>query len=259
MPALRRPCTPSQTPDVRRSASTRSGGNAAPRRSASSRGRSQRSGWRESKGWYAVLAMRYTLLPPLTGGGTSKIGLAEAVDHLRNRRALGASREIERHTVAQDRMRKRDDIVDRRRKASFEQRPSPDREHKGLARARRGSPGDEVPYILAGAVVRTSRAHQAQDRLDDLFADRKAAHQRLRPHQGFGIDDALRRPLVADRCRHQHLLFGFAVGITDIDLQQETVELRFGKRIGAFLLQRILGGEHMEGPGQVVTLAADRH
>src|SRR5258706_15010770 len=147
MPALRRPCTPSQTPDVRRSASTKSGGNAAPRRSASSRGRSQRSGWRESKGWYAVLAMRCALLPPSREGGTSKIGLAKTVDHLRNCRALGTRREVERHAVAQDRMRQRDDIVDRRSKAPFEQCPGPDREHEGLAGARRRTPGDEVSDI----------------------------------------------------------------------------------------------------------------
>ena len=44
----------------------------------------------------------------------------------------------------------------------------------------------------------------------------------------------------------QHAPLGFQIGIADIDLQQETVELRFGQGIGAFLLQRILRRQHME-------------
>ena len=50
----------------------------------------------------------------------------------------------------------------------------------------------------------------------------------------------------------QHLPLGFVVGIVDIDLQQEAVELRFGQRIGAFLLQRVLRRQHVERRGQVV-------
>ena len=36
------------------------------------------------------------------------------------------------------------------------------------------------------------------------------------------------------------------VRIVDVDLHQEAVELRFGQRIGAFLLDRVLRREHME-------------
>ena len=41
--------------------------------------------------------------------------------------------------------------------------------------------------------------------------------------------------------RDQNALFRLKIGITDVDLHQEAVELRFGKRIGAFLFQRVLG------------------
>ena len=51
---------------------------------------------------------------------------------------------------------------------------------------------------------------------------------------------------------------GGAVGIADVDLHQEAVELRLGQRIGAFLLQRILRRQHVEGLRQVVPLAGDR-
>ncbi len=45
----------------------------------------------------------------------------------------------------------------------------------------------------------------------------------------------------------QDAALGVAVGIVDVDFHQEAVELRFGQRIGAFLLQRVLRREHMEG------------
>ena len=48
---------------------------------------------------------------------------------------------------------------------------------------------------------------------------------------------------------------GVAVGIADVDLQQEAVELRLGQRIGALLLDRVLGRQHVEGLRQVVALA----
>ena len=51
------------------------------------------------------------------------------------------------------------------------------------------------------------------------------------------------------------LPLGRLVGIADIDLQQEAVELGFRQRIGAFLLERILGRQHVEGRRQVVALA----
>ena len=51
---------------------------------------------------------------------------------------------------------------------------------------------------------------------------------------------------------------GLVVGIVDVDLHQEAVELRFRKGIGALLLDRVLGGEHVEGARHVVTVAGDR-
>ena len=51
---------------------------------------------------------------------------------------------------------------------------------------------------------------------------------------------------------------GLELGIEDVDLHQEAVELGFRQRIGAFLLQRVLGGQHMERRGQVVARAGDR-
>src|ERR1041384_2475347 len=49
-----------------------------------------------------------------------------------------------------------------------------------------------------------------------------------------------RRPSCAQRGGEQHAPLRRLVGIIDVDLQEETVKLRLGERVGAFLLQRIL-------------------
>ena len=61
-------------------------------------------------------------------------------------------------------------------------------------------------------------------------------------------------PVVASRTRFSD----FEIGIADVDLHQEAVELGFGKGIGAFLLQRVLRGQNVERVGQVVAHAGDR-
>ncbi|MGY4368326.1 hypothetical protein ACVW1A_004391 [Bradyrhizobium sp. LB1.3] len=53
----------------------------------------------------------------------------------------------------------------------------------------------------------------------------------------------------------QDTALGVAIGIVDVDLHQETVELRFRQRIGSFLLQRVLRGEYMERLRQIVARA----
>src|SRR5437764_10343003 len=114
MPALRRPCTPSQMPDVKRSASTSNGGSAEASRSASSRGRSQCSCCVGADAG-AVLAICI-----LCGGAEGldsyatrlEICLAEAVDHLCDGGAFGTCREIQRHAVTQNRMRQRQHVID---------------------------------------------------------------------------------------------------------------------------------------------------
>ncbi len=45
--------------------------------------------------------------------------------------------------------------------------------------------------------------------------------------------------------------------IVDLDIEHEAIELRFGQRIGSFLLDRILRGDGKEGFGQIVGRASD--
>ncbi len=55
----------------------------------------------------------------------------------------------------------------------------------------------------------------------------------------------------------QDLPFGFEVRIIDVNFHQEAVELGFRQGIGAFLLKRVLGCQHVERFGQVVACAGD--
>ena len=48
------------------------------------------------------------------------------------------------------------------------------------------------------------------------------------------------------------------VGIVDVDVEHEAVELRLGQRVGAFLLDRVLRGQHEERLGQPVPLCRRR-
>ena len=56
----------------------------------------------------------------------------------------------------------------------------------------------------------------------------------------------------------EDLLFLFEVRVIDLDVEHEAVELGFGQRIGAFLLDRVLRGEDEERLGQVVASAGRR-
>ena len=88
----------------------------------------------------------------------------------------------------------------------------------------------------------------------------RVAHELLQVEHVFAAHDRHRaRVAAAGRLREDRALFVF-VGIVDADVQQETVELRFGQRIGAGLLDRILRRQHEERRRQRVRRAgvADR-
>ncbi|MPN42264.1 hypothetical protein SDC9_189820 [bioreactor metagenome] len=55
----------------------------------------------------------------------------------------------------------------------------------------------------------------------------------------------------------EHLEFGAAGGVTHLDAGHEPVALGLGERIGAFHLDRILGGDHHERRTKPVRLAVD--
>jgi hypothetical protein len=57
----------------------------------------------------------------------------------------------------------------------------------------------------------------------------------------------------------QDRVLGLRRGISDLNVQQEPVELRLGQRIGAVLLDRVLRRHHHEQLGQAEACAPDAH
>ena len=54
-----------------------------------------------------------------------------------------------------------------------------------------------------------------------------------------------------------HFFFG-QIWIIDLDVEHETVQLRFGQRIGPLLFDRVLCGNHKKGLGKLISCLADR-
>ena len=174
----------------------------------------------------------------------------------RDREAVGAGGEGQRHAVLQHRLGEVGDVVERGREAAVDQGAGADGEHQRLARARAGAPGDGV-LELRLALARPGRADEVEDRLDHRLADRHAADELLDRLDALGVEHALGMGLGGAGGLEQHAPLGLAVGIDDVDLEEEAVELRLGEGIGALLLERVLGGEHMERRRQVVAHAGD--
>ena len=110
--------------------------------------------------------------------------------------------------------------------------------------------------ILAGQFG-ASFADEVEDRIDGFLADGNAADQGLRGDQFVGGEHRAGAILPGAGGGEQHGPLGLAIGVADVDLEQEAIELGFRKGVGAFLLERVLGREHVERAGQGVFDAAD--
>jgi len=142
--------------------------------------------------------------------------------------------------------------------SSIDEGASTCHQHQCLAGARARSPGDQLAD-LAGFGAGTGRTHKREDRLDHRFSDRQPAHQALRGQQLIGGHGQFRLVLLrAGRVEHD-FAFGVMIGIVHVDLHQEAVELGFRQRIGALLLDRVLGREHVKRARNVMAIARDRH
>ena len=75
-----------------------------------------------------------------------------------------------------------------------------------------------------------------------------------RGHIGHRLD--LQHPVGAGMLgEHRRLLAG--VRVAHLQPDHEAVELGLGQRVGALVGDRVLGGDHQEGPGQLVSLPVD--
>ena len=122
-------------------------------------------------------------------------------------------------------------------------------------------PAPQLTHLLtkSGASwrARPRRPHQRPGIAQHLIADRHAGDELLELDDLVAADSTgLNLAQLAGGHAAGDFPFLGAAGIIDLDVQQEPVELGFGQRIGPFLLERVLRGQHEERVGQRVHLAA---
>ncbi len=96
---------------------------------------------------------------------------------------------------------------------------------------------------------------QGQDRVEHLFAYRHGADELLQVEDFLRAQHRLGSRILRTGRRQKDGAFLILFRIGHVDLHQEAIELGFGQRIGAFLLDRVLGRQHVEGLGQIMALA----
>ena len=113
-------------------------------------------------------------------GGLSPEWRTKSRDNIFDRDPVRPRRERQGHSVPEDGRSKRDDIVNRRRKAAVQKRACTGREHQGLTRAGSRSPGQVVPDFGIARFIGPAGAHQLQDGISYGIAYGNGAHESLR-------------------------------------------------------------------------------
>ena len=183
----------------------------------------------------------------------------QLVDDRVGRDAFRLGAEVREHAVPQHGMRQRADVLEAHVIAAARQRARLRAEHQILRRAHAGAERHELLHRLGRLLrLRPARPHDAQRVAHHRLGHRHAPHQPLERDQVV----AVHRPLemrIDDRRRRPHdvelLVFR---RVLDDDVEHEAVELRFGQRIRALELDRVLRGEHEERLGQVVGAPLNR-
>ena len=129
-------------------------------------------------------------------------------------------------------------------------------------RPRLGHPQQRDPGPRARAEVDPSvAARLAQERddvaVDALLDEDLAGGRRERAHVGGGGDRPQRLERRVARLLGQHPRLVRQRRVADLDPQREAVELGLGQRVGALVLDRVLGRDHHERRGQLVADAVD--
>ena len=116
------------------------------------------------------------------------------------------------------------------------------RHAEGDARVAPGGVGqvDEVALERRGHV---DGAHRVDQRLDLAGGGHRVGRRTSVPLAGVGVED---------------LELGLAARVADRDAHEEPVELALGQRVGALVLDRVLGGDHHERRLERVGGAVDR-
>ncbi len=181
----------------------------------------------------------------------------EAADDVLDANALGFGAVIEKDAMAEDRDGQRFDVVAGDMGAAFEQGAGFAADDEGLAGARAGAPVHPVVHeVRRTRLARARGGGEADGGGDDFLADGDLADKRMEcEHVGAGKNRIeSRRPAGGCALDDFHLL-GLGEVIDD-DVEEETVELGFRKRVRALHFDGVLRGEDEEWLGQGVAGAA---
>ena len=139
------------------------------------------------------------------------------------------------------------DVVGGHEVASLEQGVGPGQLHQGQ-RAARAGPDLQLGLLAGGG----DDGHGvAADRLADVHPlQRRAAWRARRPPSPTGASATSSVP--RSQAAVDELPLVVVGRVADRRAQQEAVELGLGQRVGALVLDRVLGGDHEERPGERV-------
>ena len=144
-------------------------------------------------------------------------------------------------------------------RAALQQRPGLRAEDQELHRPRPRSPTHLILDEVGNArLAHAGLPHQRQGVADDVVGDRHLADDPLQLQNLGRRQHRLDRVGQRRRRSPHHLELLGEVRILHEHLEHEAVLLGLGQRIGAFLLDRVLRGQHEERIGQRVPHPADR-
>ena len=125
---------------------------------------------------------------------------------------------------------------------------------------RTGAPIDQFGDIARSLrILGPGGPHQPGDILHQILAHRHAADELLNIDDGPARQHFPHLRLLRPGGGHQDLLLLRKGGVADLDIEHESIELGFGQRIGALLLDWILRGDRKEGIGEGIRFLADRN
>ena len=186
--------------------------------------------------------------------------MQQHIDQVVGGDVLAVGQEGRYESVPEYRVSDRLDVVGRDVQSSFEYRAGLGTDDQVLSSSRAGTPGD-VGFDELGSIrfIRPRSPGQVTGVDKDMIGDRYLANQVLQfqdlltSQRRFEFRLGLSGGLLEDR--------EFFVGrrIIDDNMEHEPVQLGLRQRVGSFLLDRVLRGEHEEWLWQWVGACADGH
>ena len=112
-------------------------------------------------------------------------------------------------------------------------------------------------HVRGALAVRVGRHDDPHGVVGDVAGDRHLPAERLHRLEGAPIGDAVDGIAGGAGGAADDLVHLLAGGVADVQLEEEAIELGLGQRVGALHLDRVLGRQHEERPGQLVDGGGD--